>query len=160
MLRIKFYLLGPKISALSSIIKILVFWHRKMAKLFKPLNPYKMKTINIFMIGNDFSRRFRRCRIRIWNNLKFTILKGRKISNPENLENPGGKVQITQKIETRQKIGGVHFWEGGGLYGVQVFVPQIIFNSIILLYSIQFSIKCLFGTRKFTWHLIVISTLK
>ena len=50
-----------------------------MAKLFcyrKPLNPYKMKTRNIFMIGNDFSRRFRRCRLRICNNLKVTKMKG------------------------------------------------------------------------------------
>ena len=45
MTRITFYTY-----ALSSIIKILVFWPRKMAKLFKPLNSYKMKTRNTFII--------------------------------------------------------------------------------------------------------------
>ena len=50
MTRITFYTWRPKTSALSSIIKILVFWPRKMAKLFKPLNSYKMKTRNMFII--------------------------------------------------------------------------------------------------------------
>ena len=68
--------LGSKISVLSSIIKILVFWHRKISKLFKPWNSYQMKTRNIFTIRNDFSRRFRRCRIWICNNPKITNLRG------------------------------------------------------------------------------------
>ena len=123
MLRIKFYQLGPKISALSSIIKILVFWHRKMAKLFKPLNPYKMKTINIFIIGNDFSRRFRRCRIRICNNLKITNMKGGApslhfgdiyifISNSFYLSR---KLSISVEISPNIKCLESHFTYSGGL---------------------------------------------
>ena len=55
-----------------------------------------MKTRNIFMIGNDFSRRFRRCRIRICNNLKVTKMKGGLTS----------KIPLTQPIQTyRTKVG-------------------------------------------------------
>ena len=115
MLRIKFYLLGPKISALSSIIKILVFWPRKMAKLFcyrKPLNPYKMKTRNIFMIGNDFSRRFRRCRIRICNNLNLRFWQEGGVCLSLTSKIPRYSKEMQKKNNAGMKMSKKVVWPG------------------------------------------------
>ena len=55
---------------------------------FITLNPRNFKTRNIFIVGNILSRRFRRCRIRICNNPKFSFLKG----------GGGGCESLTRKI--------------------------------------------------------------
>ena len=43
---------------------------------FTVLNLRNFKTRNIFKVGNNFSRSFRRCRIGICNNPKLSFLKG------------------------------------------------------------------------------------
>ena len=60
-------------------------------------------------VGNDFSRRFRWCWIRISINPKFTKVTG---------EGGGGK-SVNRQVKKNPFFRGIHFWEGeGGRWGV------------------------------------------
>ena len=70
-----------KISVLSIIINNNIIALQKINESirgnFTILNLYKRENINIFNIENDFSRRYWRCQIRIFNNLILTKRKGK-----------------------------------------------------------------------------------
>ena len=69
--------IGPKIGALSTIIKKMVSDLEKLLReKSTTLNLSKNETINIFVMENYFLARFRRCRIRISNDIIFHRFEG------------------------------------------------------------------------------------
>ena len=76
----QFYLLGQKISALAAVIKKKKSTSKNVKSIrskFTTLNLHNFRTRNIFIVGNDFSRGFRKCRIQTCNNPKIVVFDGR-----------------------------------------------------------------------------------
>ena len=91
MLRTESYRLEMKNEngTLSAITKYFFIYLENDCVIYSVWNIYKFETRNIFPMGNEFSRRSRRCRFRICNNIILSKMKegGRLVNLLRNIRN-------------------------------------------------------------------------